>query len=157
MTKDYLKCCGEGLILQNLEQHHFMDCYSSNKFFKKKLSDGRAIKKEYVIVTFCRKCGHYILKFLWYAKKNSDFWNFSESKDIRGKLADDVFERYMDEWELSDIPNPYLIDKKKIKHSKTIPWTYYKATSQTTAVPRYIDETGNAGRTIYSPINKLNK
>ena len=156
MTKDYLKCCGDGLILQNVEHHHFMDCFSSREFFKKKLTDGRPVRKEFVIVTYCRHCKHYILKYLWYANKNSDFWNFSESKDIRGKLADDVFNRYMDKWDLMNIPNPYLTDDKKIKHSKTVPWVYYKATSKTTAVPRYMDETGNAGRSIYSPIKTIN-
>lgn len=151
MQKDLLTCCGVKLILQNLEHHHFIDCFSSRKFFKKKLSDGRDIKKEVVLATYCYNCKHYIIKFLWYARQNADFWNFAESKDIRGKLADDVFNRYTDAWDLIDIPNPYK-DDKIIKHSKTVPWTYYKAVSKTTQVPRYIDESANAGRTIYSPV-----
>jgi len=155
MTKDLLSCCGVKLVLQNLEHHHFIDCFQSKKFFKKKLSDGREIKKEIVLAAYCHNCKHYIIKFLWYARQKTDFWNFSESKDIRGKLADDVFNRYMDEWDLIDIPNPYK-DEKIIKHSKKIPWTYYKAISQTTQVPRYMDESANAGRTIYSPVKKIN-
>ena len=151
MTKDYFKCCGVELVLQNIEHHHFIDCYKSKKFFKKKLSDGREIKKEFLLVAYCSQCGHYILKYLWYAKRGTGFWNFDEQKDIRGKKADEIFARRMNDYETTKIPNPYA-NEKIIKQSKKIPWIYYKAISDTEQVPRYMDETQNAGRSVYSPL-----
>lgn len=151
MEKDLLKCCGVELVLQNVGHHHFIDCFKSKKFFKKKLSDGREVKKEFVLVTYCPQCKHYILKFLWYAKNSTGFWNFSESKDIRGKKADEIFNRYMDDYILFDIPNPHT-GETYLKQSKKIPWVYFKTISSTEQVPRYMDETQNAGRSVYSPI-----
>lgn len=154
MTKDYLRCCGVELLLQNIKHHHFIDCFKSKKFFKKKLSDGREIKKEFVLVTYCPHCKHYVIKFLWYAKRGTGFWNFDEQKDVRGKKADEIFNRYMDSYIMTDIPNPYA-NEKFIKQSKKISWTYYKAVSATEQVSRYMDETQNAGRPVYSPITVI--
>jgi len=151
MTRDLLKCCGVELVLQNIEHHNFIECFKSSKFFRKKMTDGREIKKEIVLVTFCPQCKHYILKYLWYAKRTTDFWEFDEQHDIRGKKADEIFNRRSVDYMSSTIPNPYS-DYNFTKQSKKIPWVYYKSVDKgMSQQPMYLDDTAKAGRKIYSP------
>lgn len=156
--EENLVCCyrndvGGDLSIKNLEHHRFIDCFKSIKFFKKRTTDGREIKKEIVLVALCPVCKHYIIKYLWYTSKSARFFDWSETKDIRGKKADDVFIRYVDFFEFYDIPNPYK-DSPQIKQSKKIPWVYGKALNENTQIPRYYNESGNAGQKIYAPIKK---
>lgn len=123
-------------------------------FLKKKLSDGREVKKEIVLLTLCPNCKHYVIKFLWYAKKGTRFHDWNETKDLKGKKADEVFSRYCDFYDFYDIPDPHK-GEPKIKHSKKIPWIYGKVISDTEQIPRYIDESDNAGRKIYNKILTL--
>lgn len=154
MLLELLECCGVKTIV-GANSETYLDCFKNNsgKWFKAKLKDGREIQKEILLVTFCRQCGHYVLKYLWYANRNSSFHNYDESKDIRGKQADEIFSRRIDDFELWDIPETNQTSWQK--QSKKIPWKYYKATSKTTCVQRYIDETETVSRKIYCPIKKV--
>lgn len=162
---EILECCGRK-ISTGTEDYKKLDCFrpkkikekqddgtviEKEKFFKRKLSDGRDIKKEVLIVGCCPNCGHWILKYLWYASKHDRFHDWAESKDIKGKKADEIFRRRADDYEFYKIPDPFK-GKRNIKHSKKIPWIYYKNIGVETQIPRYIDETDNAGRKIYNPL-----
>lgn len=169
MLYEVLECCGNKITTgsSNFKQ---LDCFISKKveqtlpngskvfkekFFKKNLKDGRPIKKEIILVAVCPNCKHYILKILWYANKKTNFHDWAECKDIKGNKADEIFLRRADYYEFYDIPDPAK-DLPNIKHSKKIPWVYYKATGKETQVPRYIDESDNAGRQIYSKLKLEN-
>ena len=147
--REYIDCCG--IFQTTADEKHTIDCFESKRFFKKFTTIGkREIKKEILLVSFCRNCNHYVLKYLWYLKRGAGFFDYVESKIIRGSKADKIFEERINDLEFHPIPK----EKKNpnIKHSKTIPWVYYKAVGSELQVPRYIDESDNAGRKIFSPV-----
>lgn len=41
------------------------------------------------------------------------------------------------------------------KQGSKVPWTYYKAVNSETVIRRYIDESGNGGEKIHSPVKVL--
>lgn len=147
-----LDCCGYE-VKTGSKTYEYIDCFKTIKgrFFKKKLSDGREIKREMLLVALCPTCRHWILKYLWYSKANGRFQDWDESKIIRGKKADEVYDRRAEDYVLVDIPNPFK-PKKEGKQSKKIPWVYGKALDAYSQIPRYIDETQDAGLKIVCPI-----
>lgn len=147
--REYLDCCG--ILQSTADEKNTIDCYKSKRFFKKFTSiDKKEIKKEILLVSFCRNCNHYILKYLWYIRKGAGFFDYVESKIIRGEKADKIFEERIND--LTLYPFPKEKQKPNIKHSKTVPWIYGKVIDGERQVPRYIDESDNAGRKIYSPV-----
>lgn len=143
-----LDCCGYE-VKTGSKLYEYIECFKakSGAYFKKRLSDNRQVKKEIMLLTVCPKCNHYVLTFLWYAKSNCRFQDWDESKIIRGKKADEIFARRQDNYKMISLPNPF---KPKIdgKQSKKIPWTYYKNLDGYSQIPRYIDETEDAGLKI---------
>ena len=131
-----------------------MDCFKlkpGEKFFKKKLKDGREIKKELMLVSICPNCHHYVIRFLFYAKKTLRFQDWDESKIVRGKKADEIFIRRNAAYDMIDLPNPFK-PKANPKHSRRIPGVYYKMLPEQQAqIPRYMDESGDAGLKIPVP------
>ena len=103
-----------------------------------------------MLVDICPNCKHWVICFLWYAKKNGRFQDWDEKKIIRGQKADEIFRRRSDSFEMIDIPNPFK-PKLETKHSKKIPWVYYKTIDSYSQVPRYIDESEDAGLKIVTP------
>ncbi|MBQ9149851.1 hypothetical protein IJX73_02860 [bacterium] len=151
-----LECCGT--IYSTSKNELCFDCFKSNNFFKKYTSDKREIKKEIALVCICNNCKHYILKFLWYTKKTSNFFDYDEEKLFKGKKADEILKERIEFYLPYSIPKPKKNDFKLGKQSKKLPWIYGKALDGETQVPRYDNESGNAGRKIYSKvtIRKLN-
>lgn len=165
MLSEILECCGHKTSTGN-HTWIYLDCFQTKKtkqtdkdgnviykypFFKRRLSDGRDIKKEIILAGLCPNCKHRILKFLWYDKKNESFHNWTECKDIKGVQADEIFFRRSPDWRMIEIPDPYK-NEKNIKHSKKIPWKYGKAVDADHYVERYMDETANASKKIYSKL-----
>lgn len=145
-----LDCCGYEVKTCS-KSYEYIDCYKSVNFFKKKLSDGRAIKKELLLVAVCPNCGHWILKYLWYSKLNSRFQDWDESKIIRGKKADEIFSGRTDDYILIELPDPFQ-PKEEVKQSNKIPWVYGKTIDAYSQIPRYLDESEDAGLKITNPI-----
>lgn len=146
--REILECCG--IKQSTASEKHTIDCYKSKRFFKKFTIGKREIKKEIVLVTFCMNCKHYILKYLWYIRKGAGFFDYVESKTISGKQADKIFYERMDDLEFYPLPKEK--QKPLIKQSKKIPWVYGKTIDGEKQVPRYIDESDNAGRQIFAPV-----
>ena len=145
-------CCGYKVMTCS-KTYEYIDCFRLKrgaKFFKKYLPDGREVKKEILLVAFCPQCKHWILKFLWYANRSSRFQDWDFEKVIRGRQADDIFNRRQEFYNLIDIPNPFK-PKKEGKHAKKIPWIYYKTLDSYSQIPRYLDESGDVG------LKKVNK
>lgn len=149
MKAEVLECCAIKVSTGD-ETYRYIDRFKSKRFFKKKLSDGRKIKKEIVLVALCLHCKHYILKYLWYTKTTAGFHDWSESQIKRGKRADGIFKRYNADFTLQSLSNP-CEGEKQIKHSKNIPLIYFKAASGDEQLPRYVDESDDAGRKFYNP------
>lgn len=148
-----LDCCSYEVKTCS-KSYNYIDCFKlkpNEKFFKKKLSDGREIKRELLLVGFCPQCKHWVIRFLFYAKKNGRFQDWDESKIVRGKKADEIFNRRSDLYDLIDLPDPFK-PKAKTKHSRKIPWVYYKAIDSHSQVPRYIDESEDAGLKVVCPV-----
>ena len=148
-----LNCCSYE-IKTHSKSYEFIDCFKLKpgaKFFKKYLPDGREVKREILLLAICPHCRHWILKFLWYGKKNGRFQDFDATKIVRGKQADEIYNRRCDLYDLIDLPNPF---KPKIegKQSKKIPWVYGKSLDGVSQIPRYIDESEDAGLKIVCPV-----
>lgn len=138
-----LDCCSYE-VKTGSKSYEYIECFKSDKFFKRKLSDGREIQKELVLLTQCPNCKHLILRFLWYAAEKTKFEMWDESKIIRGEKADEIFSRKAQDYKLINLPNPFKPGTNK-RQSKKIPWVYGKSVNGYTQVPRYLDETENAG------------
>ena len=93
--REYLDCCG--IKQSTADEKHTIDCYKSKRFFKKFTIGKREIKKEILLVSYCMNCKHYILKYLWYIRKGAGFFDYVESKIIRGAKADKIFEEYIED------------------------------------------------------------
>lgn len=166
MLYETLECCGHKISTGN-HTWIYLDCFKPGKekvvnedgtfyyktkpFFKRRLSDGREIKKEILLVGLCPNCHHRILKYLWYDKASESFHNWTECKDVKGAKADEIFKRRSLDYIFANIPDPFKGDKV-IKHAKKLPWKYGKAIDDDHYVERYMDETGNASKKIYSKI-----
>jgi len=147
-----LDCCSYEVRTCS-KTYKYIDCFklkSGEKFFKKKLSDGREVKREIMLVGLCPNCKHWVVRFLFYAKKTGRFQDWDETKIVRGQKADEIFHRRCDLYDLIDLPDPFK-PKLEGKHSKKIPWVYYKTLDSCSQVPRYIDESEDAGLKIVSP------
>ena len=118
---------------------------------KKKLKDGRMIQREVLLLLVCPKCKHCILNYLWYAKANGRFQDWDENKIIRGKKADEIFSRRIEDYVLVDLPNPFK-PKANAKQSMKLSWTYYKTVDSCSQIPRYLNETGDSGLKVVCPI-----
>ena len=148
-----LDCCSYE-VKTCTKSYEYIECFklrNGNKFFKKKLSDGRLIKREILLLSVCPVCKHYVLRFLFYSKANGRFQDWDESKIVRGKKADEIFDRRSPLCDCVDLPNPFK-PKADGKQSKKIPWVYGKSLDGVSQVPRYIDETEDAGLKIVCPI-----
>lgn len=149
-----LDCCAYE-VKTGTKTYEYIDCFKlkpNQKFFKKKLSDGREIKRELMLVSPCPQCKHWVIRFLFYAKRNGRFQDWDETKIIRGKDADEIFDRRSDLYDLIDLPNPFK-PKFEGKQSKNVPWIYGKSSKDgLSQIPRYIDESEDAGLKIYCPV-----
>lgn len=148
-----LDCCSYE-VKTHTKLYEYIECFKTKKdeFFKKKLKDGRPVKREIVLVSVCPICKHLIIKFLWYAKQSGRFQDWDDTKIIRGKKADEIFSRKCEYLTQNPLPNPFLPPKEK-SFKKTIPLVYYKPLNDgISAIPRYINEAGDAGLKVVSPI-----
>lgn len=141
-----LNCCAYE-VATNTKNYEYLDCFASSNFFKKKMKDGRAVKKELILMSVCPQCGHRVLKFLWYGSITDKFDLWQDEKIIRGKQADEIFARRQKDYTLIALPNPFK-PKPQTKQSKKLPWVYGKVINGETQQPQYIDETEAAGRKI---------
>ena len=151
MRAEYLECCGKVVSTGN-QTYVNITKYKSNKFFKKKTSNKLTIKKEIVLLTYCQNCNHTIIKFLWYINTRDRFDAYVESKVVKGKKADKICEEYNRFWEYQRLPEP-ILNNEYGKQSKKLAWVYGKINKDgISQVPRYLDETDNAGHKIACPV-----
>lgn len=151
MRAEYLECCGKVVSTGN-QTYVNITKYKSNKFFKKKTSNKLTIKKEIVLLTYCQNCNHTVIKFLWYINTRDRFDAYVESKVVKGKKADKICEEYNRFWEYQRLPEP-ILNNEYGKQSKKLAWVYGKINKDgISQVPRYLDETDNAGHKIACPV-----
>lgn len=148
-----LDCCSYA-VKTCTKSYEYIECFklkNGSKFFKKKLSDGRLIKREILLLSVCPVCKHYVLRFLFYSKTNGRFQDWDESKIIRGKKADEIFNRRSSFYDCIDLPNPFKPELNKQSSSRNL-WIYYKTVDSCSQIPRYLNESSDAGLKIVCPI-----
>jgi len=155
MRAEFLECCSR-ILSTGSSSYVNIRRFKSNRFYKKYTSNKVEIKKEVVLVAHCQNCEHYMIKFLWYINKRDSFDCYVESKFIKGKKADKVYQERIKDWDFWALPDPVL-NTKFDKQSKKVPWVYGKTLDDgISQVPRYIDETDNAGHKMVCPVKIKN-
>lgn len=138
-----LNCCGI-FYYSNGDKFEKISRYVTEpKNHIKNYVNGAKVLSETIYVAVCYNCGHYIVTVLRHVngfKLDKEFYH--------GKAADEYFYSHYDKFIEKPLPYPYA----DVKHAKTIPFIYGKTTGAETQMPRYIDESGNAGNFIESLI-----
>lgn len=139
-----LSCCGNfynscGSTFEKISRYKV-----DRKNFIKSYVEGNKTLSETVYVAVCEHCGHYIIKLFRYFEDI----NKIEKEEYRGIEADNFFYSVYDKL----IETPIISPFEDIKHKKTIPFIYGKCLDSLTQIPRYIDESDNAGSLIENPI-----
>ena len=139
-----LSCCGNfynscGSTFEKISRYKV-----DRKNLIKSYFEGNKTLSETVYVAVCEHCGHYIVKLV--RKFENKFK--TQKEEYRGKDADNFFYSHYDRFIEMPLQSPY----DDIKHKKTIPFIYGKCLDSLTQVPRYIDESDNAGSKFENPI-----
>ena len=114
-------------------------CNGSRKSRVFLLAKSKHYKSAYLKMTRCSKCKRFVVLI-----ERIDF-NDRKSTILRyGLQARELFE--------SNIHNIICECKLLSKQSAKVAWTYYKVVNSETCVRRYMDESGNAGDKIHSPV-----
>lgn len=103
------------------------------------LAVSKHYKNVYLKITRCPKCRKLIVLI-----EKVDFNGKKTTIRRQGEEAYSLYERNL----YNIIYEINLISKQSSKVS----WTYYKTINSETLVGRYMDESGNAGERIYSPV-----
>ena len=108
--------------------------------------NGSKVISETIYVSVCDNCGHYIVSVIRQINGAK-----IEKETYRGNKADEFFYFHYNKFIEKPLPYPYA----DIKHKKTIPFIYGKCLDSLTQVPRYIDESDNAGNKFENLIKKI--
>ena len=141
-----LSCCGN-IYLSNGANYEKVSRYlTDRKNFIKPYSNGHRTKSETIYVAVCenKKCGHYIVTLI----REFDKVVEPEVEKYKGIAGDNFFYSNYSKFKEYPLPCPFA----DIKHKKTVPYIYGKVINANTQVPRYIDESDNAGNIIENPI-----
>lgn len=142
-----LNCCGNFYYSNGYNFEKVSRYTTSPKKRIKHYSQGERVLSETIYVSVCENCGHYIVSVI---RKLSNLK--VEKETYRGNQADEYFYSNYNKFEEMPLPCPFA----DIKHSATIPFIYGKTIDKETQIPRYIDESSNAGNFIESFIKIYN-
>ena len=139
-----LSCCGVFFNTKGFTFERISRYKTEKKNLIKAYSNGHKTSSEKLFIAVCDNCGHYIIKLFRYFEDI----NKIEKEEYRGIEADNFFYSVYDKL----IETPIISPFEDIKHKKTIPFIYGKCLDSLTQIPRYIDESDNAGSLIENPI-----
>lgn len=118
-----------------------------------KLRNGKNVIKEIILMSICPVCKHYILKILRYSSKSANFYNYDECITYRGKSADNYWIKNCDDYIEYPLKSPFTKFDYNAKHSNSMPFVFGKSLKcGTKQIPRYIDESSDAGELINCPV-----
>lgn len=136
-----LSCCGNFYLTNGLTFEKISRYTTTAKNRIKPYFKGNKTISETIYVAVCDNCGHYIVSLI--RQSNAGV----EKETYRGNAADEFFYANYNKFVEMPIISPFA----DVKQSKSIPYVYGKALNSETQIPRYIDESDNAG----SPIDAL--
>lgn len=109
---------------------------------KAKSDSGKRIVAEVVFVTVCDNCNQYVIEIKRYILNARGKKILEETEILRGFEAYKYYFQTAKNRIYYPLPNPFESEKP---HSKSIPFVYGKVLSAVEQIPRYLDESGDAG------------
>lgn len=141
-------CCGVSYSTTS-EDFYKIDRYFNKPVVKTKSDTGKKIVSEIVFITVCNNCNQYVAEIKRYSLNGRGKKILEESEVLRGLKADEYYINTFNNRVSYPLPNPFMSEKPQ---SKTIPFIYGKVLSAVEQIPRYIDESDNAGELIESKV-----
>lgn len=141
-------CCGISHSTTS-DDFYKIDRFYNKPVLKAKSDSGKRIVAEIVYITVCQNCNNYVVEIKRYIHNSRGKRILEETETLRGIEA---YKYYFDTAKNRieyPLPSPFLAEKP---HGKTIPFIYGKTQSAIEQIPRYIDESGNAGNIIENKV-----
>jgi len=141
-------CCGVSHSTTS-DDFYKIDRFYNKPVVKAKTDTNKKVVSEIVFVTVCDNCNQYVIEIKRYSLNGRGKKVLEETQTLRGA---DAFEYYLKTSKnrvFYPLQNPFESERPQ---SQTIPFIYGKTLSATEQIPRYIDESDNAGDIITSEI-----
>lgn len=145
-------CCGTSHSTTS-DDYYKIDRYFNRPILKTKSDSGRRIIQEILFVTVCDNCNEYVIEIKRYSLNGRGKKVLEESETLRGFEAYKYYFQTASRRVYYPLPNPFISEKP---HSKSIPFIYGKVLSAIEQVPRYIDESADAGPMFESKVLSYN-
>lgn len=145
-------CCGTSHSTTS-DDYYKIDRYFNRPILKTKSDSGKRIVQEIIFVTVCDNCNEYVIEIKRYSLNGRGKKVLEESETLRGFEAYKYYFQTASRRVYYPLPNPFISEKP---HSKSIPFIYGKTLTALTQVPRYIDESADAGSMFESKILSYN-
>ena len=141
-------CCGSSHST-TADDYYKIDRFYLKPVLKAKSDSGKRIVAEIVYVTVCDNCNQYVIEIRRYIHNARGKKILEETETLRGFEAYKYYFQTAKNRIYYPLPNPFISEKP---HSKTIPFIYGKALSSVEQIPRYLDESGDAGNMFESKV-----
>lgn len=141
-------CCGTSKSTTS-DDFYKIDRYYNKPVFKAKSDNGKRIVSEVVYITVCCNCNNYVIEIKRYSLNARGKKVLEEDETLRGIEAYKYYFKTQKHRVSYPLSNPFISEKP---HSKSIPFIYGKVISMTAQIPRYIDESGNAGASFENKV-----
>ena len=130
------------------------DFYKIDRFFNKPVikkisAANKKIVSEIVFITVCDHCNQYVIEIKRYTLNGRGKKILEETETLRGADAYDYYLKTAGNRVYYPLSNPFESERPQ---SRAIPFIYGKTLSATEQIPRYIDESDNAGELIKSEV-----
>lgn len=141
-------CCGVSHSTTS-DDFYKIDRFYNKPVIKSKSDLGRKIVSEVVYITVCDNCNQYVIEIKRYSLNARGKKILEETQTLRGADAYEYYFKTSKNRVFYPLKNPFESEKPQ---SKSIPFIYGKSLSHTQQVPRYIDESSDAGDIITSEV-----
>ena len=141
-------CCGSSHSTTS-DDYYKIDRFLIKPVLKAKSDSGKRIVSEVVFVAICDNCNQYVIEIKRYSLNARGKKILEETETLRGFEAYKYYFQTAKNRVYYPLPNPFISEKP---HSKTIPFVYGKTLSAIEQIPRYIDESGDAGQLIENKV-----
>ena len=141
-------CCGSSHSTTS-DDYFKIDRYILKPVIKAKSDSGKRIVAEIIYVAICDNCNQYVIDIKRYTLNGRGKKVLEEVETLRGLKAYEYYFRTAKNRIEYPIPSPFISEKP---HSKTIPFIYGKVLTSTEQIPRYIDESADAGEILETKV-----
>ncbi|MGN0193007.1 MAG: hypothetical protein ACI4CY_05740 [Candidatus Gastranaerophilaceae bacterium] len=139
-----MRCCNR--VWSTADESVFaIDRYGAKPFYNVR----KGAKRQDVYVTTCTNCGCMVMSVITYGEDERGAAKILGRDELRGKYAENVFKANFKKFERRRIIPKF----GKEKTSRAIPFIYGKSLDGTTQIPRYTDESSDAGAKFTTEVN----